>query len=104
MSSPKYCSRRSVKGHSRAGFHERPHEVGEFFALDTAAERDAGHAGSVEQVGETALGGGRFEGHAVQEELRTGSAQKQAAPGSLDGFLSSFHAESNWRRTACSKP
>ena len=36
------------------------------------------HAGSVEEISEAALGGAGFKGYAIEEELRSGSTQKQA--------------------------
>jgi hypothetical protein len=57
---------------------ESAHQAFEIFLRDARSELNAGEAGGRKQLSKAALGGSRFDGHAVEQELRTGGAQQQA--------------------------
>jgi hypothetical protein len=57
---------------------ESAHQPFEVFYCDARCKLNAGEAGGRKQLGKAALGGGRINGHAIEQELRAGGAQQQA--------------------------
>jgi hypothetical protein len=73
-----------------AGLHERPHQIGEFFALHIWVETDAGDSGVVQEIGKAAFGKRGFEGYAIEEKLGTSGTKQQTRATSSPNCLTKF--------------
>ena len=74
------CFEAFGKGRSlHCRFHKRAHESEKIFASYVRAEGDAGHVCVREQIRKFALGGGRFERHSIEQELRSRCAEQKAS-------------------------